>query len=143
MLRIEQPHYVHPGDVALSGTLVDPSDEGEDARRHPDYVAQARDWLRQYLTGEFNRLTFEDLVDRRERYQELRAQGMGHDAATAQIPPRYTGHGEPQIRELTEPYVTADGVTHQLPYEAPDGTRYGVGWIGTLEVHEAGDAVTP
>ncbi|MGW4114806.1 hypothetical protein ACWEFJ_28360 [Actinosynnema sp. NPDC004786] len=133
-MLIEHPHFVHPDDVDAAGTLRGPLADPE-AAAHPDYVAEARAWLEHYLIGEYHRLVDEDNRDRRERYAELRAQGVPDAAARAQLPPRWLDRGEPVVRELDEPYTTADGVTWQLPYRHVDGVVYEVGWIGTLEVH--------
>lgn len=111
-MLIEQPHFVHPTDVALAGTARSPLADPSDAT-HPDYVAAARAWLEQYLIGEYNRAVREE-------------------------PGRWTGHDAPQIRELTEPYTDADGKVWQLPHEEA-GTTYTVGWIGTLTVHQHPD----
>lgn len=111
-MLIEQPHFVHPLDVALAGTLRGPEADPDDAV-HPDYVANARAWLEQYLLGEYNRLVIEE-------------------------PGRWTGHEPPIIRDLTEPYTGADGRTWQLPH-TEGATTYEVGWIGTLTVHQHPD----
>lgn len=114
-MLIEQPHFVHPADVALSHAPRNPAEP--DGDRHPDYVANARSWLEQYLIGEYNRLS-------------------------ANEPGRWAGHDEPQIRDLDQPYTDADGRTWQLPYET-FGVTYTVGWIGTLAVHENPDWTAP
>lgn len=112
-MLIEQPHFVHPVDVELAGTLRGPLADPADAS-HRDYVADARGWLAQYLIGEYNR-------------------------AAATHPGRYTGHDEPVIRDLTEaPYTDADGRNWAVPHEAGRVT-YNVGFIGTLAVHENPD----
>lgn len=131
-MLIEQPHFVHPDDVALAGTLRAPL---ADNAVHPDYVAEARAWLEHYLIGEVNRLVHEDQLDRARRYTELRAAGVTDAEARAQLPPRWIGHGEPIIRPLDEPYTTADGTTWRLPH-ADSGVTYEVGWIGLLDVEE-------
>ena len=133
-MRIVHPHFVHPDDVAASGTLRAPLADPQDAA-HPDYVAQARAWLEQYLVGEYHRLVHEDQLDRGQRYTELRATGLTDADARAQLPPRFTGRAEPVIHDLTEPYTTSEGVTYRLPH-TQDGVTYQVGWIGTLDIHE-------
>lgn len=136
-MRIEQPHFVHPDDVALSGTLRGPLSD-PDGAVHPDYVAEARVWLGHFLLGEYNRLVAEDQADRARRYSELRAQGLDDSTARAQLPPRWLGHDDPVIRPLDEPYTTADGATWQLPHTEA-GVTYEVGWIGFLDVEENPD----
>lgn len=136
-MLIEQPHFVHPTDVELSGKLrglhADPFDAV-----HPDYVAIQRAWLEQYLIGEFNRLVAEDTRDRANAYTALRNQGIGDAEARAQLPPRWLGHEPVVIRDLTEPYTDSEGRVWQLPYTEADVT-YEVGWIGTLQVNENPD----
>jgi hypothetical protein len=92
---IEQPHFVHPDDVALAGQmrtgpLADPADA-----LHRDYVAEARGWLEQHLLGEYNR-------------------------AVSSEPGRWVGHDAPQIRELTEPYTDAEGIGTLTVHENPE-----------------------
>lgn len=136
-MLIEQPHFVHPVDVALSGTMRTPdADPGQAV--HPDYVAIQRAWLGQYLIGEYNRLVAEDTRDRARGYTALRNQGIGDAEARAQLPPRWLGREEPQIRDLTDPYTDANGRTWQLPHLEAD-VLYDVGWIGTLQVNENPD----
>lgn len=136
-MLIEHPHFVHPVDVEMSGTLRGPFAEPDNAV-HPDYVAEARVWLEQHLVGEYNRLVAEDVRDRAGRYGQLRARGLSDAEARAQLVPRWIGRGEPVVRALDEPYTTADGRTWQLPYTEA-GVTYEVGWIGTIEARENPD----
>ena len=115
-MLIEQPHFVHPNDVAVSGTLRGLHADPDDAV-HPDYVAMARTWLEQHLIGEYHRLR-------------------------AEHPGRFTGHEPPVIHDLDEPYTDAHGRTWQLPH-AEAGTVYDVGWVGTLQVEENPDWTDP